>query len=169
MSQVVQVMVTALATFLAASGGFWVYLRKRSQEKDAGSKLLLGLAHYKIVELGLAYITKGFVTKDEYDDLVRYFWDPYVELGGNGSAERIMRLVQRLPLTLQSSKIAEIAEQARVRAVDEERIRQRRSQVDMEEFPINDPDAMELIRRKLEAEERARDRRADDPHDDPGG
>lgn len=113
-----QILVTAFATFLAASGGFWVYLRKRFETGDASNKLLLGLAHYKIVELGLACLEKGFVTKDEYDDLIRYFYDPYVALGGNGSVERIMILVKRLPLTLDQSMLVKLADDIKVRATD---------------------------------------------------
>lgn len=113
-----QILVTAFATFLAASGGFWVYLRKRFESSDASNKLLLGLAHYKIVELGLGCLEKGFVSKDEYDDLIRYFYDPYVALGGNGSVERIMILVKRLPLTLDQSMITKLADEIKIRATD---------------------------------------------------
>jgi len=111
-------LVVAVCTFLTTGGGFWVYLRRRVQERDSGYKLLLGLAHYKIVELGMEYISKGFVSKDEYDDLVRYFYDPYVELGGNGSVERIMRLVQRLPLTLEQGLTNRLADQVKIRSTD---------------------------------------------------
>jgi hypothetical protein len=162
LSEALQALVVSVSTFLAAGGGFWVYWRKRTQEKDSSYKLLLGLTHYKIVELGMYYIDKGFVTKDEYDDLVRYFWDPYLDLGGNGSAERIMRLVQRLPLTLQNSRIAEIADQARLRATDEERIARRHSQVNIHEMPKEDPDAEELLRRKIESENEEPPRRSED-------
>jgi hypothetical protein len=85
--------------FLAGSGGFWVYLTKKFQREDRVRQLIMGLAHDKIVYLGIKYIEKGFVTKDEYDDLFKYFWDPYEALGGDGSAERIIRMVQLLPLT----------------------------------------------------------------------
>lgn len=118
MDPVLQTLATALGGFLAASTGFWLYLKRRLQEKDANTSLLLGLAHYKIVELGMEYIEKGFVTKDEYDDLIRYFYDPYVALGGNGSVERIMRLVQRLPLTLATSLTNKIADEVKIRATD---------------------------------------------------
>lgn len=113
-----QILVTAFATFLAASGGFWVYIKRRFESNDASNKLLLGLAHYKIVELGLGCLEKGFVSKDEYDDLIRYFYDPYVALGGNGSVERIMILVKRLPLTLDQSMITKLADEIKIRATD---------------------------------------------------
>lgn len=87
-----------LGGFLAGSGGFWVYLTHRQKKREAIDSLIMGLAHDKIVYLGMRYIEKGFVTKDEYDDLFKYFWEPYHALGGDGSAERIVRLVDMLPL-----------------------------------------------------------------------
>lgn len=84
--------------FLAGSGGFWVYLTRRQKKRGAIDSLIMGLAHDKIVYLGMKYIEKGFVTKDEYDDLFKYFWAPYHALGGDGSAERIIRIVDMLPL-----------------------------------------------------------------------
>jgi hypothetical protein len=95
-------MVVGAAAFLASSGGFWVYLRNKYERKDrrreALLSLLMGLAHDKIVYLGLKYIEKGWVDKDEYDDLIKYFWEPYHSLGGNGSAERIVNIVKLLPI-----------------------------------------------------------------------
>lgn len=98
MDTALQTLVIAFGSFLAGSGGFWVYLRRKYEKRDAVDKLIMGLAHDKIVSLGVMYIEKGFVTQDEYDDLFKYFWEPYQDLGGNGSAERIVRLVDLLPL-----------------------------------------------------------------------
>jgi hypothetical protein len=92
-------LLTILGGFLAGSGGFWVYLKKKYEREDCVKQLVMGLAHDKIIELSLRYIEKGFVTKDEYDDLFKYFWDPYSSVGGNGSAERIVGMVRLLPLT----------------------------------------------------------------------
>jgi hypothetical protein len=104
-------------------------------------KLIMSLAHDRIVSLGLYYIDKGFVTKDEYDDLFRFFYEPYTALGGNGSTERIMRLVQRLPLSSEPSKPAkiQIVEEVQLRADDDENDRLR-----MET-------AEELVKRKITA------------------
>lgn len=98
MDPALQALVIAFGGFLAGSGGFWVYLTRKYEKRDAVNKLIMGLAHDKIVFLGMKYIEKGFVTKDEYDDLFKYFWEPYQALGGDGSAERIIRLVDLLPL-----------------------------------------------------------------------
>lgn len=98
MDPALQALMIAVGGFLAGSGGFWVYLRNKYEDRDCVNKLIMGLAHDKIVHLGMGYIEKGYVTKDEYDDLFKYFWDPYSALGGDGSAERIIRLVDMLPL-----------------------------------------------------------------------
>jgi hypothetical protein len=84
--------------FLAASSGWWTYLRTRQENEEAHIKLLMGLAQDKITHLGMKYIERGWVTNDEYTDLRRYLYEPYVELGGNGTSERIMYAVERLPI-----------------------------------------------------------------------
>lgn len=105
-----QALAIGIASFLAGSGGFWVYLTRKYVKKDAIDKLIMGLAHDKIVFLGMKYIEKGFVTKDEYDDLFKYFWEPYQTLGGDSSAERIIRIVELLPLRLERRQEKEIRE-----------------------------------------------------------
>lgn len=111
-SSVLEPLITALAGFLAASSGFWIYLRNRTQDRDtarnANTQLLMGLAQNKILELGMKYIERGWVTKDEYQDLRQYLFEPYTQLGGNGTAERIMHAVERLPFRAEG-KLEEIA------------------------------------------------------------
>ena len=83
---------------IVASSGFWTYLQQRDKSKESTTRLLMGVAYDKITTLGIAYIERGWVTTDEYDDLNKYFFLPYKELGGNGTAERIMHQVRRLPM-----------------------------------------------------------------------
>ena len=80
-----------------ASSGFWAVINKRQQGKTAESKMLIGLGHDRIITLGLEYLEKGSITEDEYDNLYNYLYVPYKEMGGNGSAERIMKEVAKLP------------------------------------------------------------------------
>ena len=84
---------------LAASSGFWAYIQKKSDRKDAKSTLVMGIAHYKIVEMGTRYIDRGNITRDEYENLYTYLYEPYRAMGGNGTAEKIMREVDKLPMT----------------------------------------------------------------------
>lgn len=71
---------------------------KRSKADDAERKMLVGLAHDRIVHLGMAYVDRGYVTQDEYENLNDYLYAPYEKMGGNGSAKRVMEEVWKLPM-----------------------------------------------------------------------
>jgi hypothetical protein len=60
--------------------------------------MILGLGHDKILSLGKEYIARGWITADEYENLHDYLYIPYKNMGGNGSAERIMEEVKKLPI-----------------------------------------------------------------------
>lgn len=92
-----QTFFTILASIIASSG-FWAFLQKRLDSKDVRVKMLVGLAHDRIISLGLQYIERGYITHDEYENLYDYLYTPYKQMGGNGSAERIMHEVQKLPV-----------------------------------------------------------------------
>lgn len=93
-----------LCAFIASSG-FWGYLLHRSEKRAAQQnensverEMLRGLAHDRILELGMFYIHRGWITKDEYENLHDYLYVPYRKLKGNGSAEKVMKEVDKLPL-----------------------------------------------------------------------
>lgn len=86
------------ASSVAASSGFWAYVVRKSDRKSAATKLMMGLAYIELMTLGQNYVNRGSITRDEYEDYRKYFYDPYKELGGNGVAERMMSEVQALPL-----------------------------------------------------------------------
>lgn len=99
-----QMVLTALVTVLASSG-FWTYMQAKERakadrdvEKAATTRLLMGMAYDQITTLGIAYINRGWITKDELEELEKYFYEPYKELGGNGVAERIMKRVTNLQI-----------------------------------------------------------------------
>lgn len=85
-----------LAVF--ASSGFWTYLMKRNDKNDNRTKMLIGLGHDRIMSLGTKYIARGYITPDEYENMYEYLYKPYKDMGGNGSAERIMDAVKKLPI-----------------------------------------------------------------------
>src|SRR6185503_16124417 len=85
-----KVLVPAVVAFMLQGAAFWGYLLRRNRKKDVNQQMLMGLVQHQITVQGMSYINRGWVTADEYDDLLNYFYKPYVEAGGNGSAERIM-------------------------------------------------------------------------------
>lgn len=93
----VQLMV-AVFTAVLASTGFWTYVQRKDTTRTMTNKLLLGLAYDKIVDMGMRYIERGWITKDEYEDYRKYLYEPYKALGGNGVTERIVAEVANLPI-----------------------------------------------------------------------
>lgn len=93
----IQTVVTIVCSVIASSG-FWVWLQKHMDKKDARTKMLVGLGHDRIMSLGMSYIERGYITQDEYENLREYLYEPYIELGGNGSAKRVMAEIDKLPI-----------------------------------------------------------------------
>lgn len=92
-----QIVLTVFSSVLASSG-LWTFLSKRAERKDVKTEMLIGLAHDRILYLGMQYIERGWITRDEYENLYEYLYKPYEKLGGNGSAKRVMNEVDRLPI-----------------------------------------------------------------------
>lgn len=93
----VDVLVTVFVTVLA-SNGFWALLQKKFDHNSTEKKLLVGLAHDRIIYVGEGFIARGWITYDEYEDFMKYLYEPYANYGGNGIAERISDEVKKLPL-----------------------------------------------------------------------
>lgn len=97
MNEIVKTAVTVLITLLG-SAGFWGWLENRRGKKSANTRLLVGIAHDRITFLGMKYVERGYITRDEYENLNDYLYEPYAQAGGNGSAKRVMEEVRKLPL-----------------------------------------------------------------------
>jgi hypothetical protein len=87
-----------LIVALLTSSGLWALVSKRADKNNAERKMLVGLAHDRIIHLGMVYIERGYVTQDEYENLQVYLYEPYEKMGGNGSARRVMEEVRKLPI-----------------------------------------------------------------------
>lgn len=90
--------ISAIVVAALTSGGLWALVAKRADKNDAERKMLVGLAHDRIIHLGMVYIERGYVTQDEYENLNDYLYAPYEKMGGNGSAKRVIEEVRRLPI-----------------------------------------------------------------------
>ena len=92
-----QIILTVLSSVLASSG-LWAYITKRLEKKDVKTEMLVGLAHDRILFLGMHYVDRGFITQDEYENLHDYLYVPYEKLGGNRKTKRVMQEVDKLPI-----------------------------------------------------------------------
>lgn len=95
-------LIMSIVAAIFASTGFWAFLTYLIQRKDtkdsAEAQMLKGLGHDRICYLGETYAARGYITKDEYENLHDYLFLPYKKLGGNGTAEKVMKEVEKLPL-----------------------------------------------------------------------
>lgn len=91
-------LIVAIMASVFASSGLWTFILKRSDTKDIKTQMLIGLGHDRIHQLGLSYIERGYITNDEYENLYDYLYTPYKKLGGNGSAEHVMKEVEKLEI-----------------------------------------------------------------------
>lgn len=104
-SEMIIAIIAAVGGVLASSG-IWSFFIQRAKRNDAHTKLLMGLAYDKIITIGMAYIQRTWVSKDEYEEYLKYLVEPYKAMGGNGVAERIANEVGGLPF--RTVKFAEI-------------------------------------------------------------
>lgn len=95
--EIIQALLVALVSVLASSG-FWTYILSKDKKKDATTRLLMNLAYGKIVHVGMDHIDRGEISRDDLEELQRDLYVPYLELGGNGIAQRVMEDVAQLPL-----------------------------------------------------------------------
>lgn len=113
--------VISVFTAILASGGLWSFvskkqdvrlaeLEKKKQEEqneivknDINNKLLLGLAHDRLMYLTNKYLDNGWISAEEYENLM-YMYQPYIQSGGNGAVERNMNKVEKLPTKTECTK-----------------------------------------------------------------
>lgn len=103
MSPAFEIAITIITSVLTSSG-LWACIMKRSDANNAEKAMLRGLGHDRIVFLGMRYIERGWITKDEYENLNDYLYEPYKALGGNGTAKKVMDDVARLPIREEGGK-----------------------------------------------------------------
>lgn len=94
----VQQIAVPLAVAVLTSSGLWALVSKRADKNNAERKMLVGLAHDRIIHLGMTYVQRGEITQDEYENLNDYLYAPYEKMDGNGSTKRVMEEVRRLPI-----------------------------------------------------------------------
>lgn len=90
-------LIVAVVVAVLGSSGLWALVLRLIERKNDNTKLLLGLAHDRIMQEGAKYLEQGFVTNDQYDNLY-CLYVPYKRKGGNGTATRMMTEIEKLPI-----------------------------------------------------------------------
>ena len=94
--------IIAVVAALFGCGGFWTgifsLIVARRDKKDASHQMILGLGHDRLRNLCEKHLAAGYISADDYEDLDKYLYQPYKKMGGNGTVEKLMDDVRKLPL-----------------------------------------------------------------------
>lgn len=101
------IIITAVIAALTSSGVMSLimyFIQRHDKKKDADeakksaqTKMLIGLGHDRIIQRTDWFVRRGCITLKEKRNL-KYLWDPYSELGGNGDCEIGIKAVELLPV-----------------------------------------------------------------------
>lgn len=101
-SMEIKSIIVSVVLGMFTSTGVWTFVTFMIQRKDrkdgAVARMLKGLGHDRICSLATFYIARGSITMEEYESLHTYLFLPYIELGGDGIATRLMSEVDKLPI-----------------------------------------------------------------------
>ena len=92
-----QLIITVVVAVLG-SNGLWAWIQSRSTAKSARDRMILGLGYDAIFRVAENYIHRDGITLSELDDLEKYLYKPYSEMGGNGTAAAIVQKCRQLPV-----------------------------------------------------------------------
>lgn len=92
-----QLIITVVVAVLG-SNGLWAWIQSRSTAKSARDRMILGLGHAEIFRVAEKYIHRNGITMTELDDLEKYLYKPYSDMGGNGTAAAIVQKCKELPI-----------------------------------------------------------------------
>lgn len=92
---------TSIILAIVGAGGFWTLLQfviqKLLERRSAQHAAVLGLLHDRVYHICHRIIEQESVTTEEYDNL-KYLYEPYVKLGGNGTAKKLKEQVDKLDI-----------------------------------------------------------------------
>ena len=79
------------------SSGFWLIVQKFIESKSALRQMVFGIGYERLVSACRKYIDAGWISLDELEELDKHLYQPYKQMGGNGTAELLMEKVNQLP------------------------------------------------------------------------
>jgi hypothetical protein len=109
---IVEVITVVIASTLTSTG-LWRYFENRKKKDSCEDKLLQAMAHDRIINLSKKALMDGSVTVAEFDSIL-LLYEPYVAMGGNGSAKRMFEAVKQLPIKEDHDLRQQIEQQAHV-------------------------------------------------------
>lgn len=111
-------MIITIIIAVVGSSGLWAFLqflltnsKKSKRKEDLVAKLdrheseikqikamSLGALYDRAKFLGESYLKRGWWTLNEYEDYKHYIYQPYHDAGGDGTIDKIMRELEKMPI-----------------------------------------------------------------------
>lgn len=89
--EILKTIVLPVILAVIASGGFWTFLEKCRGTKRAEHDLLMGMARNMMMDQATKYLNRGnWITRVEYDNLVKYMYTPYAKAHGNHGMDKVI-------------------------------------------------------------------------------
>lgn len=89
--------IIAIITSVFASSGLWTFISTKSNRRMMLEEGVKALLHDRIYSECEKRIGSDSISRDDYENL-QYLYRPYRELGGNGTCERLMNEINKIPI-----------------------------------------------------------------------
>lgn len=86
-----------LLSAIFGAPGIWAWVKTKADHDNNAVKLILSVSKNQLITLGRAYLERGYITMDEYEEYEAEY-QVYSSLGGNGLARRVFEQVDDLPM-----------------------------------------------------------------------
>ena len=91
--------IITLVGAIFGSSGFWLLIQKLIEKKSALRQMVFGIGYEHLVSVCHKHIEAGYISLDDLEELNHYLYQPYKQMGGNGTAKLLMEKVEALPNT----------------------------------------------------------------------
>lgn len=89
--------IIAIVTSMLASSGLWAFINTKFNKKSTLEEGVKALLHDRIYSECEKRIGSDAISRDDYENL-QYLYRPYRALGGNGTCERLMNEINKIPI-----------------------------------------------------------------------
>jgi hypothetical protein len=91
--------IITILTGILGSTGFWVLVQNQRDKKSKERVAIMAMLFMAVKMSCKSCLRRGWATTEEIEDIEKYMFEPYKEMGGNGTAEMLMKKIQNLPST----------------------------------------------------------------------
>jgi len=88
---------TTIIVGILGSTGFWMFVQNRREKKSVERTVMLGIAFLGVKMSCRMCLERGYADVEEIEDIEKYLYEPYIAMGGNGTAKMLMDKVKNLP------------------------------------------------------------------------